>query len=161
VPAHLVGEVVEVALHRGGDLADEDRRTIARWIYLGCPLDLDFNPRFSERRGFGWMLDDNRPIITLTSPRDGANEPLDRILIGMHDYYTGLDLETFVVATDFAVDDAKPGDNLADRFKQIAQGVWELRFAKPVVSLPSAHIVAMVQDRQGNLAKIDRRFSAR
>ena len=26
-------------------LTDEDRRTIVRWIDLGCPIDLDFDPR--------------------------------------------------------------------------------------------------------------------
>ena len=25
-------------------LTDEDRRTLVRWIDLGCPIDLDFDP---------------------------------------------------------------------------------------------------------------------
>src|SRR5262249_40554168 len=29
-------------------LTDEDRRTLVRWIDLGCPIDLDFDPRNPE-----------------------------------------------------------------------------------------------------------------
>ncbi|MCI0357401.1 MAG: hypothetical protein L0211_02825, partial [Planctomycetaceae bacterium] len=82
-------------------LSDEDRRTFARWIDLGCPIDLDFDPQHPEHRGYGWMLDDNRPILTLTLPREHQTEPLDRILIGMHDYFTGLDQSSFAVTADF------------------------------------------------------------
>src|SRR5262249_22645127 len=66
-------------------LCDEDRRTIVRWIDLGCPIDFDYDPRQPEKRGFGWMCDDNRPTLTLTYPRAGSNGPLTRILVGMHD----------------------------------------------------------------------------
>ena len=30
-------------------LTDEDRRTIFRWIDLGCPVDLDFDPKEPAR----------------------------------------------------------------------------------------------------------------
>ena len=33
-------------------LTGEDRRTLIRWIDLGCPVDLDYDPRHPERRGF-------------------------------------------------------------------------------------------------------------
>src|SRR5690606_34276607 len=39
-------------------LSDEDKRTLVRWIDLGCPLDLDFDPSSPQRRGAGWMLDE-------------------------------------------------------------------------------------------------------
>src|SRR5262249_6542873 len=65
-------------------LPDEDRRTIARWIDLGCPIDLDSNYRPSDpnSRSLGWMGDDQRPTLTLTYPKAGRNPPLTRILIG-------------------------------------------------------------------------------
>ncbi len=72
-------------------LTDEDRLTLVRWIDLGCPIDLDYDPKNPAKAGFGWMLDDQRPTLTLTSPQAGANPPLDRILIGMHDYGSGLE----------------------------------------------------------------------
>ena len=44
-------------------LTDEDRRTIVRWIDLGCPIDLDYDPAHPDKRGLGWMLDENRPTL--------------------------------------------------------------------------------------------------
>src|SRR4029077_16471860 len=81
-------------------LTDEDRRTIVRWIDLGCPIDHDFDPKQPARPGKGWMLDDQRPTLTLTYPQAGTNSPLTRILVGMHDYGTGLDVDSFQVAAD-------------------------------------------------------------
>jgi len=140
-------------------LTDEDRFTIVRWIDLGCPIDLDYDHAHSDARGFGWMLDDNRPILTLTSPRTGANTSLDRILIGMHDYYTGLAPESFTVTADFAVNGVKPGENIAPKFRPLSQGVWELKLTKPLKDLPRATIVVAVKDKQGNLSRIERTFT--
>jgi len=90
---------------KAAPLSDEDRRTIVRWIDLGCPLDLDYDPAAPDRRGYGLMLDDNRPVLTVTVPQGGTTDPLSRILIGLHDYDTGLDLESLVVTANFAIDD--------------------------------------------------------
>src|SRR5437773_2748203 len=62
------GEKIKVA-----PLSDEDRRTLVRWVDLGCPIDLDYNPAKPEERGYGWMLDDNRPTLTLAHPQAGSN----------------------------------------------------------------------------------------
>src|SRR5262249_11367034 len=105
------GERIKVA-----PLTDEDRLTLVRWIDLGCPIDLDYDPAKPEERGYGWMLDDTRPTLTLTYPRAGANGPLTRILVGMHDYDTGLDMNSFEVTADFALDGVAAGQNLASKF---------------------------------------------
>src|SRR5207248_2991252 len=73
-------------------LTDEDRLTIVRWIDLGCPIDFEYDPKNSEARGYGWMCDDNRPTLTLTYPRAGTNPSLERIVVGMHDYFSGLEI---------------------------------------------------------------------
>src|SRR6185436_17602774 len=62
------GRLIKVA-----PLTDEDRFTLVRWIDLGCPIDLDYDRRQPDARQFGWMLDDNRPTLALTSPQPGAN----------------------------------------------------------------------------------------
>src|SRR5262249_20084827 len=108
-------------------LSDEDRRTIIRWIDLGCPIDLDFDTKEPQKRGYGWMFDDQRPTLTLTYPRAGSNEALSRIVVGMHDYNTGLDMDSFQVIADFPVDDTEAGKDLASKFKAKAPGVWELQ----------------------------------
>src|SRR5262249_43146445 len=53
-------------------LSAEDRLTLVRWIDLGCPIDLDYDPAHPSERGYGWMLDDTRPTLTLTYPKAGA-----------------------------------------------------------------------------------------
>ena len=40
-------------------LTDEDRRTLVRWIDLGCPIDLDYDPQ--QPRAARLRLDARRP----------------------------------------------------------------------------------------------------
>ncbi len=146
-------------------LSDEDRRTLVRWIDLGCPIDLDFVGGDSvgdgpnNERGYGWMLDDNRPVLTVTYPQAGANKSFDRILIGLHDYYTGIDDDSLTVTADFDIGDAKAGENLASRLKPKSDGVYELKFAKPMAKLDAANLTVSVKDREGNTRRIERTFS--
>lgn len=142
-------------------ITDEDRFTLVRWIDLGCPIDLDYDSAQPDARGLGWMLDDNRPILTLTLPHAGVNAGIDRILIGAHDYYTGIDPASLTVSADFPVDDSPPGENLAPKMKLLTQGVWELKPAKPLPALPSATLNVSVKDRQGNITRIERTFSSK
>ena len=137
-------------------LTDEDRRTLVRWIDLGCPIDLDHDAKKPEDRGYGWTLDDNRPTVTLTHPRAGANPELTRILIGMHDYYSGLDEASYRVTADFAVNGLKSGENLAPGFQRKTQGVWELKLREPITALASGTLVVSAKDRQGNETRIER-----
>jgi hypothetical protein len=140
-------------------LTDEDRLTLVRWIDLGCPIDLDFDPARPEARGYGWMCDDNRPTLTLTSPRQGNNAELSRILVGMHDYYSGLDGDSFEVVADFAIDGTPAGANLAAKFRPKSKGVWELVLQKPIARLERGKVRVAVKDRQGNRAHLERSFS--
>ncbi|MCI0457280.1 MAG: hypothetical protein L0Z62_09905 [Gemmataceae bacterium] len=140
-------------------LSDEDKRTLVRWIDLGCPVDLDFDAAAPEQRGYGWMGDDNRPILTLTYPQAGKNEPIARIVVGMHDYYSGLDPKSLEVRADFEVDGQARGTNLAPRFRSVGQGVWELRLARPLAALERGTLTVSVRDLQGNVSRIERVFS--
>jgi hypothetical protein len=142
-------------------LSDEDLRTMVRWIDLGCPLDLDYDPAHPERRGYGWMLDEQRPTLTLTTPQPAKNRTLSRLLIGMHDAGSGLDMTSFRVVADFAVDDVPAGTDLASKCKPTSQGVWELRLEKPIKELPQGVLTISVADRQGNISRIVRTFSVR
>jgi hypothetical protein len=140
-------------------LGDEDRRTLARWIDLGCPIDFDHDPSCPTERGRGWMQDDNRPTLTLTHPRSGINPPLTRLLVGMHDYDSGLDASSFHVVADFALDGVPAGQDLAARFRPTSPGVWELKLSQPTARLEKGKLEVSVKDRQGNLTRIERTFS--
>ena len=142
-------------------LSDEDRLTLVRWIDLGCPIDLTYDPQRPDERGRGWMLDDQRPTLTLTEPRAGDQRPLNRILIGMHDSGTGLAPETFQLKADFAINGLPAGENLAPHLQTTSPGVWELQLKQPIESLPRGSISVSVQDRQGNTTRIERTISIR
>jgi hypothetical protein len=140
-------------------LTDEDKRTLVRWIDLGCPVDKTYDPTHPQERGSGWMFDDQRPTLTLTYPRAGVNAGLSRILVGMHDYNTGLDMGSFSVTADFPIDGVQPGGNLAPKFKATSDGVWELLLTNPPTSLTRGKLTVSVRDRQGNTGRIERTFS--
>jgi hypothetical protein len=152
----LDGKSVKVA-----PLTDEDRRTIVRWIDLGCPIDLDpkYNPTKSTPKSFGWLGDDQRPTLTLTYPTPGANPVLSRILVGMADAYTGLDMQSFRVVADFSVDGVAAGNNLASKFREKAPGVRELILDKPIAALKRAKLTVLIKDKQGNESRLERVFS--
>jgi hypothetical protein len=141
-------------------LTDEDRRTLVRWIDLGCPVDLDFDPKRPSAVGQGLLRDEGQPTLTLAEPRRGSNPvPLTRILVGMHDYDTGLDMDSFTVVADFPIDGVAPGENLASKFQALADQRWELKLAEPITSLPRGWLTVSVKDRQGNTTRIERTFS--
>jgi hypothetical protein len=148
-----------VAEGKVAPLTDEDRRTLARWIDLGCPIDFDADPAQPLARGSGWLQDDNRPTLTMTYPRASANPPLTRFLVGMHDYDSGLDMDSFRVVADFPVDGIAAGDNLAKKFRPVTQGVWELRLSQPLARLPKGKIDMSIKDHQGNITRLERMFS--
>jgi hypothetical protein len=142
-------------------ITDEDRRTIARWIDLGCPIDLDYVAEAGDDRGFGWMCDDNRPTLALTLPRPGKNDAVDRIVLGMYDVYSGIDAASFEVTADVAINGKPAGENLAALFEEVGQGVRQLKLVEPIESREKRKLVISVRDREGNQSHIERTFWTR
>jgi hypothetical protein len=68
-------------------------------------------------------------------------------------------MKSFRVVADFDIDGVPAGENLAGRFEPKSQGVWELKLAAPVTRLPRGKLDVSVRDRQGNVNRIERRFS--
>jgi hypothetical protein len=95
----------------------------------------------------------------VTYPAPGKIAELSKLLIGMHDYGTGLDLESFRVIADFPLDGLEPGANLASKFAAYSDGVWSWKLTKPLSSLPSGTLTVEVRDQQGNTTRIERTFS--
>ncbi|MFO0803816.1 MAG: hypothetical protein U0791_11945 [Gemmataceae bacterium] len=146
----------------GSMLSDEHRRTIARWIDLGCPIDLDYDPRDPARRGYGWFTDEQRPTLTITSPMPGENASVDRLLIGAADY-DGLDPAAFSVTADFEIDGMPAGKLLNGvgglKFTNPSPGVWECKLAKPLAR--GGTLTVVVADHQGNRTRIERTFTVK
>ncbi len=141
-------------------LSDEDRRMIVRWIDLGCPINLDpkYDPQSPETSN-GYLADDQRPTLTLTHPSLGKNAKLTRLLLGMHDYESGLDRESLNVTADFAVDGVAAGENLAGRFEALSDNRWEWKLPAPVEKLDRGTLTVSIKDRRGNVTTIERTFS--
>ncbi|CAN5495156.1 hypothetical protein BH23VER1_BH23VER1_04530 [soil metagenome] len=133
-------------------LTDEERRTLVRWIDLGCPVDLD---RCAGEGG--WFADDHRPTLTLTEPLAGQPQ-MSRIVVGAHDYYSGLDEAAFAVTATFPVAGHPPGENLAPHFAVAAPGVWQLELADAHALPPGGRLVVTFPDRAGNESRIVRHF---
>jgi hypothetical protein len=138
-------------------LSDEDKRTLVRWIDLGCPIDLVGDG--AEARAGGWLQDDSRPTLTLAVPPAGRSAALTHIRVGMHDYDSGLDLKSFSVKADFAIDGIAAGADLAAKLVPAAPGVWELKLARAITALPHGALTVSVRDRAGNVSRIERAFS--
>ncbi len=136
-------------------LTGDEMLTIARWIDLGCPISRQ-DDGYKER---GWFLDELRPTLTLSSPRPGANDRIDQIVIGMHDYYTGLDKASLSVVANFAIDGIATGTNLAEHFQPSAPGIWTWRLKNPIDGISSGSLEISVKDGQGNIVRIERTFS--
>jgi hypothetical protein len=106
------------------------------------------------------MLDEGRPTLTLAIPGPGVNRgPLKRLLLGMHDYGSGLDLDGLSVRADFEVDGVKPGEDLAAKLKALGDGRWEMVLKRPIAALARGRLTVSVKDRQGNLSRVERTFS--
>lgn len=137
-------------------LDEEDRLTLVRWIDLGCPIDLDRTTKTNVGRG--WLLDDQRPTLTLTVPRAGSNPPIERFLVGFHDY-GGINEASFEVIADFEVNGVAAGKNLAPKFGSVGPGIRALKLESPLRTARGTLTVS-VKDKQGNTTRIERSFSA-
>jgi hypothetical protein len=136
-------------------LTGTEKLTIARWIDLGCPISS--NEGIQQERG--WFLDDLRPTLALSLPRAGDNATLDRITIGMHDYYSGLVKDSLHVEADFEIDGIAAGENLTAHFKKTASGVWQWKLTSPINHLARGNVTVSVKDRQGNITRVERTLS--
>ncbi len=150
--------VASTAHPAGGmsSLSMKQKMTFARWIDLGAPLDTSMD----SGTNLGWYIDDNRPTLTISEPRQNNNRsPVTRIMIGMADAYTGIDFSSFSVKADFVVNGHAANTELSSFFSAMGDGVYQLNLNSvlPVDSL-ERHIMAEVKDNQGNIKRVKLRF---
>jgi hypothetical protein len=133
-----------------------ERMTIARWIDIGCPIDLPGPNTFA-----GFFEDDTRPTLTLVPVDEAAQAAgkLTRFVIGAYDLESGLDPSTLSLTLNVASGGSPPGTNLAAGLS-IAEGV-PLAITLPApVSLASGNVVARlaIEDHAGHLTEIVRTY---
>jgi hypothetical protein len=88
-------------------------------------------------------------------------EPLTRVLVEMHDSYTGLEMESFIVTADFEIDGNPPGQNLAAHFRPLTDHRWEWKLVTPITALERGTLTVSIRDREGTLNRIERGFVIR
>ncbi len=134
-------------------LTADQKLTIARWVDLGCPIDIG-------NTGYGWFLDAIAPTLTMASPQQDNNAgSLTEILIGMYDLESGLDMSSFSVKASFEINGSPANTELAPQFTESGDHIWSLQLNSPITSMTSQTITVQVKDLQGNLTQIQRIFN--
>lgn len=77
--------------HPAVNLSFDDRRTIARWVDLGLPIN------FTNTEGFGYTDDNQLPIVEIYSPKT-TGETLDqKIRVGVQDAQSDINWSTLSI----------------------------------------------------------------
>ena len=138
-------------------LTPDEKRTMARWIDLGCPINYG---RETGHGAYGWSLDEVRPTLTVSVPRPGYNAaPLTEIRFGMADAYTGINVASLSVTADIRLAGRQPGSQLRGLAQQAGDGIYVITLSKPLTNVQNAHLFVEVADRQGNITRVHRKFS--
>ena len=137
-------------------LSENEKRTIARWIDLGCPV----NSKDEVRSVFGWFADDLRPTLAVSLPAPGRSlQPLTQLRLGAFDYYSGLDVTTLSVTADFEVNGKTPGTELASDFTESGDHIWTLPLNTAITSLHHGNLTVSIKDLSGNITTVERTFT--
>lgn len=135
-------------------LSADEKRTIARWIALGAPIDL----ATGSKAPYGWFLDEIRPTLAMSLPRAGANAGLSVIRLGVADANSGLEPGSLSVTADFPVGGRGAGQELADLAVTVGDGIVEIPVSAPPARGAAHAVWAEVADQQGNWTRVARRF---
>jgi hypothetical protein len=135
-------------------LSPEEKLTIVRWIDLGAPVDT-LDPRL---RPYGWLNDEQPPVVTLTEPSTRPTAPLTRIRFGAFDNTSGLDRTSLSLRASFPIEGYPAGSELIGRFVE-RDHVWTWALPAPAAVPEGATITLRARDRRGNETVITRRLT--
>jgi hypothetical protein len=129
--------------------SEDERMMVSRWVDLGCPIELQPG---------GWHDDTQRPTVALR-PAEGVHDNVSRLILGLHDIHSGLNLATLSVKASVALDGARAGSQLASKFRPVGDGRWVWEFRRPLGALPKVRISVRIADNVGNEAERTVTFS--
>ncbi|UXI68438.1 TolB family protein [Tahibacter amnicola] len=134
-------------------LSEEEKLRFVRWIDLGCPID-------TGNAALGWFLDDLRPALTVSLPRPGFNAlPVTQLRLGISDANSGIAAGTLSVRASFMVAGRAPGSELADLAAPVDADIRAIALGQPLPPMTDAWLRASVRDNQGNITRVEQRFS--
>ena len=138
-------------------LTIDEKMTFARWVDLACPINLDEG---GEHADFGWFLDDVRPTLAVSAPRAGHNAaPLTALVVGVADANSGIKAGSLSIKADLAINGRPAGSELADLAQVTGDGIYRINLTTGLNNVSAAHLYAQVADNQGNITRVDQRFS--
>ena len=141
-------------------LSEDEKMTIARWIDLGCPIDI--GQQYGQA-AVGWFLDDHKPTVEVSAPRAGYGPAaIPAIRFGLADAYSGIDLATLDVRADFPLAGRPANVQLADLAQPVGPGtdrIWQIPLGAPLPELWKRDLRVSVRDVEGNITRIVRTIS--
>lgn len=134
-------------------LTEEEKLRFVRWIDLGAPVDLDSS-------GYGWLLDDLRPTLTVSLPRPGANSgPITELRFAYTDANSGINQSSLSLSASFPVNGRPPGSELKDLASALGDDRYRIVLSSPLQQLQDALLHVRIADVQGNITRVARAFS--
>lgn len=138
-------------------LTDDEKMNLARWVDLGCPIN---SGQGTSSEKLGWFLDDIRPTLAVSLPRPRTNaSPLNQILVGIADAYSGVKAGSLSIKADFPVNGRPAGSELADLAQKSGDGILFIPLSPPIADLPAGKLAVAVADNQGNITRVNQSFS--
>ncbi|MBS1812226.1 MAG: PD40 domain-containing protein [Acidobacteria bacterium] len=147
----------------GLTLTWDERMKIARWIDIGCPIDLT-----TPNMAVGWktyaafLEDDLRPTLSLIPSVAEATKArrLSRFVIGAYDLESGINPATLSVTMDRAVGNFPAGTNIAANATIINGGTVVINLPTSIDLVAAAVTVAVeIRDQAGHTTRILRTYS--
>lgn len=134
-------------------LTEDEKLMFVRWIDLGAAIDTG-NP------AYGFLLDDLKPTLTVSSPRPGLNATaIEALRFAAADNHSGLALGTLSVRADFAVNGRAANSELADLASALGDGRYVIALSTPISSASDRHLRVEIRDVQGNVTRVNQAFS--
>lgn len=131
-------------------LTEDEKMLIARWIDLGCPINLG---------AYGWFLDDLRPTLTVSRPRPNRNtQPLSEIRVGFADGHSGIKSNSLSIKADFPVNGLAAGTELKALGSLVDDGIFVIPLTAPIINMATGIVTAIVYDNQTNRNEVAVRF---
>lgn len=138
-------------------LTADEKLTFAPLVDLGCPINAGHN---GTNHDFGWYVDDVRPTLEVSLPQPGPNHlTLNTIRFSVADAYSGVDLTSVSLKSDVVIEGRPPGSELADMAQPAGEGIFAVELSTALREVDDARLYVEVADRQGNVTRVERRFS--
>jgi len=146
------------------NLSDKEKRTIARWVDMGGPID------FPQTDGFGYTDDSQLPIIHLSSPVYGTNKRDIDVVFGLHDTKSGIDEKSINVSFEYVNKNniaklviekiSVPSFQLKLKKSLLERGVYSLKLPQRYMKKRGDYIITIkATDQIGNKNILTRRFT--